>query len=198
MLTIAGGIVLGFLALGLIGAILGAIVENAEEIAVGCTFLLGAAALLGLWAFLDAQWPEIDWIKTAFALAGGLFAAMLAIVVVIDSPLVKKLRNRKSDPAGSSESQAEGLADSSDLSVEAMESAHHNLKVTTTPLYEESKAEIDETEDQWRQRVARELRLSRLPKMPSNGSSNYRSREEAELFQAYLKWKDERRDNGVG
>lgn len=90
MLTIAGGIVLGLLALGLIGAILRAIIENAEEIAVGCTFLLGAAALLGLWAFLDAQWPEIDWIKTAFALAGGLFAAMLAIGFVIDSPLVRE------------------------------------------------------------------------------------------------------------
>lgn len=198
MLTIAGGIVLGFLALGLIGAILGAIIENGEEIAAGCTFLLGASALLALWAFLDAQWPEIDWIKTAFALAGGLFAAMLAIVVVIDSPLVKKLRNRKNDLVSPLELPVEGLADSSELFVEAMESAPHNLKASSTPLCEESTAVIEETEDQWRRRVARELRLSRLPKMPSNRSTNYLSREEKELFQAYLKWKDERRDDEVG
>ena len=70
MLEIAGGVIIGGLGILLILWIIGLIAENAEEIASVVGFLLAALAVFGVWYFLDSEFPEIDWIKTAFALFG--------------------------------------------------------------------------------------------------------------------------------
>jgi hypothetical protein len=97
MLTIAGGIILGVLGLWVIIAIMGMIADNTEEIAGGCAVIIGLLIVIGIWAWLDSEWPEIDWIKTALALIGGALAILVAIGLVLDTPLAKRMLSRKSD-----------------------------------------------------------------------------------------------------
>ncbi len=97
MLTIAGGVILGLFGFALILWIISLIVSNSEAIGVGFFILLAILAVYGAWAFLDAQWPEIDWIKTAFALIGGIIALVFIYVFAIsyrDSPRIK-IDNKK-------------------------------------------------------------------------------------------------------
>lgn len=97
MLTIAGGVILGLFGFALILWIISLIVSNSEAIGVGFFILLAILAVYGAWAFLDAQWPEIDWIKTAFALIGGIIALVFIYVFSIsyrDSPRIK-IDNKK-------------------------------------------------------------------------------------------------------
>ncbi|OYY67999.1 MAG: hypothetical protein B7Y44_10460 [Sphingomonadales bacterium 28-55-16] len=70
MLEIAGGVILGGLGILIILWLIGLIAENAEDIASVFGILLAALAVFGVWYFLDSEFPEIDWIKTAFALFG--------------------------------------------------------------------------------------------------------------------------------
>ena len=70
MLEIAGGVILGGLGIILILWLIGLIAENAEDIASVFGFLLAALAVFGVWYFLDSEFPEIDWIKTALAFFG--------------------------------------------------------------------------------------------------------------------------------
>jgi hypothetical protein len=70
MLEIAGGVILGGLGIILILWLIGLMAESAEEIAAGCGLLLIALAVFGVWYFLDSEFPEIDWVKTAFAFFG--------------------------------------------------------------------------------------------------------------------------------
>ena len=70
MLEIAGGVIIGGLGIIVILWLIGLMAENVEEIASVVGFLLAALAVFGVWYFLDSEFPEIDWIKTAFALFG--------------------------------------------------------------------------------------------------------------------------------
>ena len=85
MLEIAGGVIIGGLGILLILWLIGLIAENAEEIASVVGFLLAALAVFGVWYFLDSEFPEIDWIKTAAALIGAIFlgAATYGVIVTI-------------------------------------------------------------------------------------------------------------------
>lgn len=85
MLEIAGGVILGGLGILLILWLIGLIAENAEEIASVVGFLLAALAVFGVWYFLDSEFPEIDWIKTAFALFG-IIILMLSAYGYYKSP----------------------------------------------------------------------------------------------------------------
>lgn len=96
MLTIAGGVILGVLGLWAIIALVGMIAENTEEIAAGCAVIIGLLIVIGVWAWLDSEWPEIDWIKTALALAGGALAILVAIGLLLDTPLAKRMLAKKS------------------------------------------------------------------------------------------------------
>ena len=96
MLTIAGGVILGVLGLLAIIAAMGIIAENAEEIAAGCAVIVGLLIVIGVWAWLDSEWPEIDWIKTALAVIGGALAILVAIGLLIDTPLAKRMRSKNS------------------------------------------------------------------------------------------------------
>lgn len=95
MLTIAGGVILGGLGLLAIIAVMQVIDDNAEEIGVGCAVVVGLLAVVGVGAWLDSKWPEIDWIKTALALIGGCLAIFIAFGPLIDTPLVKRMRSRR-------------------------------------------------------------------------------------------------------
>ena len=166
-------------------AIIGAIIENAEEVAQGCALLICVIALIGTWAFLDDTWPEIDWVRTAFALGGGLFGALVVFAIAWDSRLIRKLRSRKVSPT----------------SIEVEISSKNDFETTpsSTPFVQVEKLDdvvpqadaeivIQETEDEWRTRVARELRLSREPKLPARFS---KSPPDNEIFSEYIKWKYE-------
>ena len=100
MLAIAGGVIIGFLGLWAILALIGTIAENGEEIAQGCAFILGLLVIIGFGVWLDSEWPEIDWMKTAVAALGILFAIGVAIGHFYDSPLGEKLRSKKTKPKG--------------------------------------------------------------------------------------------------
>lgn len=78
MLEIAGGVILGGLGILLILWLIGLIAENAEEIASVVGFLLAALAVFGVWYFLNSEFPEIDWIKTAFSLFGIIILVLSA------------------------------------------------------------------------------------------------------------------------
>jgi membrane-bound ClpP family serine protease len=189
MLTIAGGVIIGILGLWVIIAIIGAIFENIEEIALGCAVLFGVIALIGVWAFLDGMWPEIDWIKTAFATAGGLFAALVAILLIRESRLVRKIRlKEESSPPRQEEAslpnEVEAVTCSvSPASAEKLDEAMP--QVAAAPI-------VQETEDEWRARIARELRLSREPKWPPIAANSYLGKDTEELFSEYVKWKGKR------
>ena len=96
MLTIAGGVILGVLGLLAIIAAMGIIAENAEEIAAGCAVIVGLLIIIGVWAWLDSEWPQIDWIKTALAVIGGALAILIAIGLLIDTPLAKRMWRKSS------------------------------------------------------------------------------------------------------
>lgn len=93
MLEIAGGVILGGLGILLILWLIGLMAENAEEIAAGCGFLLIAIAVFGVWYFLDTEFPEIDWIKTAFAALGILFLAAIIIEIIYEKYFKEKKEN---------------------------------------------------------------------------------------------------------
>ena len=96
MLTIAGGVILGVLGLLAIIAAMGIIAENAEEIASGCAVIVGLLIVIGVWAWLDSEWPEIDWIKTALAAIGVALAILIAFGLLLDTPLAKRMLPRNS------------------------------------------------------------------------------------------------------
>jgi hypothetical protein len=96
MLTIAGGVILGVLGLLAIIVVIGVIAENAEEITAGCAVIIGLLVVIAVWAWLDSEWPEIDWIKTAFAVIGGALAILIAFGLLLDTPLAKSMRSRNS------------------------------------------------------------------------------------------------------
>ena len=102
MLAIAGGIILGVIGLLAILWLVGAVIENQEEVAQGCAFIVGLLVIIGIGAWLDSEWPEINWIKTAFAAIGCLFAALMAFAFFHDSPLLLKMTG-KERPHSSSE-----------------------------------------------------------------------------------------------
>lgn len=85
MLEIAGGVIIGGLGIIVILWLIGLAASNAEEIGAGCGLILAALAVYGGWYFLDSEFPEIDWIKTAAALIGAIFlgAATYGVIVTI-------------------------------------------------------------------------------------------------------------------
>jgi hypothetical protein len=83
MLEIAGGVILGGLGIIVILWLIGLAASNAEEVGAGCGLILAALAVYGGWYFLDSQFPEIDWIKTAFALIGAIFLALFIYGAII-------------------------------------------------------------------------------------------------------------------
>lgn len=89
MLEIAGGVILGGLGIILILWLIGLIAENTEEIAAGCGLFLIALAVFGVWYFLDSEFPEIDWVKTAFAFFG-IIILMLSAYGYYKSPKMTK------------------------------------------------------------------------------------------------------------
>lgn len=189
MLTIAGGVIIGILGLWAILALIGVIAENAEDIAQGCAVVVGVIALIGAWAFLDEMWPEIDWIKTAFAAVGGGFAAFVAMAMIWDSGPVRKLRSKG----------ALNLQSKEEVSPpDEVEEAIYPAPPVSTQIIEVAKPQAapepiaEESEQEWRARVARELRLSRQPKWPRMASKSYLDKDTEELFSAYVKWKDTR------
>lgn len=93
MLEIAGGVILGGLGILLILWLIGLIAENAEDIASVFGFLLAALAVFGVWYFLDSEFPEIDWIKTAFALFG-IIILMLSAYGYYKSPKMTEKEKR--------------------------------------------------------------------------------------------------------
>lgn len=93
MLEIAGGVIIGGLGILLILWLIGLIAENAEEIASVVGFLLAALAVFGVWYFLDSEFPEIDWIKTAFALFG-IIILILSVYVYYKSPKMTEKQKR--------------------------------------------------------------------------------------------------------
>jgi hypothetical protein len=98
MLAIAGGIILGVIGLLAILWLVGAVIENQEEVAQGCAFIVGLLFIIGIGAWLDSEWPEINWIKTAFAAIGCLFAALMAVALFHDSPLLQKKTDKERTP----------------------------------------------------------------------------------------------------
>jgi len=198
MLTIAGGIGLGFFALAVIGAILGVIAENIEEIAAGCVLLSGVAAVVGVWAFLDDQWPEIDWVKTALAVICCAFIGWIAIAALLSSELISRLLGKKADDLpldnGSLATQRD-FEKAQKSGTDEVCAPAQAVQLLEDIVEEAAEPQREETEDEWRRRVARELRLSRLPKPPSKSAIVSRGQEFDEFFQAYLKWKDKPSDN---
>jgi hypothetical protein len=95
MLVIAGGIILGVIGLLAILWLVGAVIENQEEIAQGCAFIVGLLIIIAIGAWLDSEWPEINWINTALAVVGCLFAALMAFALLHDSPLFRKKTDKE-------------------------------------------------------------------------------------------------------
>jgi hypothetical protein len=92
MLTIAGGVILGVIGLWVILAIAGVILSSLEEIAAGCIVIIGFLAIIGVFVWLDSEWPEIDWFRTALAGMGLLFSAFIAFIAILDFPVLKKTK----------------------------------------------------------------------------------------------------------
>ena len=55
-----------------------------------------------------------------------------------------------------------------------------------------------ETEEEWRARVARELRISREPKRPPTATKTYLDKDTEELFSAYIQSKDKPKRGDTG
>ena len=85
MLEIAGGVILGGLGIMLIIWLIGLISENADEVAAGCGLVLAALAVFGVWYFLDSEFPEIDWIKTALAFFGVIILLFFGYAYYIEN-----------------------------------------------------------------------------------------------------------------
>lgn len=195
MLTIAGGVIIGILGLWAILALVGVIVENAEDIALGFAVVVGVIVLIGAWAFLDEMWPEIDWIKTAFAAVGGGFTAIVAMAMIWDSGPVRKLRS-KEVPNPQSRDEVSPPDEVEEATHAAPPVAAQKIEVTKTQAAPEPIAE--ESEQEWRARVARELRLSREPKWPRMASKSCLDEDSEKLFSEYLKWKGKPKRDDAG
>ena len=59
MLAIAGGVTLGILGVIAILWLVSAVIENQAEVAQGCALILGLIVIIGVWVWLDNEWPEI-------------------------------------------------------------------------------------------------------------------------------------------
>ena len=93
MLEIAGGVIIGGLGIIVILWLIGLAASNAEEIGAGCGLILAALAVYGGWYFLDSEFPEIDWIKTAFALFG-IIILILSVYGYYKSPKMSEKEKR--------------------------------------------------------------------------------------------------------
>lgn len=191
MLTIAGGVILGVIGLWLIFALIGTISENIEEIAQGCALVIGLLVVLGFALWLDSEWPEIDWTKTAFAAVGLLLATILVMGLFLGSPIFKKSQTEKSSSKlkknlSPPEHRPE-QANYSDPSAPPEKRDMAATQNTDEPVSEK-------TEEEWRFRVARELRISREGKQSIAPKQNFPDDDVKEILSEYLKWKDKKSD----
>jgi hypothetical protein len=191
MLTIAGGVILGVIGLWLIFALIGTISENIEEIAQGCVLVIGLLVVLGFALWLDSEWPEIDWTKTAFAAVGLLLATILVTGLFLGSPILKKSQTEKSSSKLkknlSSPEHCPEPANYSDPPAPPDKRDMAATQNTDEPVSEE-------TEEEWTFRVARELRISREGKQSIAPKQNFPDDDVKEILSEYLKWKDKKSD----
>jgi len=191
MLTIAGGVILGVIGLWLIFALIGTISENIEEIAQGCALVIGLLVVLGFALWLDSEWPEIDWTKTAFAAVGLLLATILVMGLFLGSPIFKKSQTEKSSSKLKKNlSPPEHRPEQANYSDPPAPPEKRDMAATQNT----DEPVSEETEEEWKFRVARELRISREGKQSIAPKQNFPDDDVKEILSEYLKWKDKKSD----